>query len=406
MPLFNYKAVTTGGEVIEGQREGVDQAAVVQWLQHTGHIPLRAEPSETARRSLLPMLRRRGTRRIGRAELTAITEELAVLLKAGVPLEQALQIARDASDSDASVRLLGNVLEQVRGGKSFSAALETEHANFSALFVNIVRTAEAAGALDEGLAQLGEYLQREKALREEVVSATLYPLILFGVAVVSVGLILTYVIPKISELFVGYEDVLPLSTTLVIATAAFVTDYWWVFLLLVLTGLAILRQQLARPAGRLRWDRGVLRVPYLGELVVKIEVARLSRSLATLLGNGVPLINAIPLASGSLSNRSMAGAMTDAMDELKDGGTLSAMIAGIPHFPALALQLIKVGEETGNLEAMLAKMANVYEAETSKAVKRLLAVLEPVLIVGLGVIIGSVIMSIMVAIISVNDLPL
>lgn len=406
MPVFSYKAATTSGEIIEGRREGADQAAVVQWLQHAGYIPLRAEPSDKAPRKLVLPLRLRRTRRVGRAELAAITEELAVLLKSGVPLEQALQIARNATANDASAKLLGNVLEQVRGGKSFSAALEMEPASFPPLFINIVRTAEAAGALDEGLAQLGGYLQREKALREEIVSATLYPLILFGVAVVSIGLILTYVVPKISELFVGYEEVLPLSTMLVIGAAEFVGRYWWVLLLMLSGVLLILQRQLASPAGRLRWDRRLLRVPYVGDLLVRIEVARLSGSLATLLANGVPLVNAIPLASGSLGNRLMAGAMADAMDELKDGGSLSGMVAGVPHFPALALQLIKVGEETGNLEGMLAKMAAIYESETSKAIKRMLAVLEPLLIVGLGVVIGAIIMSIMVAIISVNDLPL
>lgn len=406
MALYQYKAVTTAGELIEGQHEEVDQAAVIRWIQGSGYIPIKVEPLGKGRRWLEWPTRfnRKGT--VGRNELYAITEALAVLLKAGIPLEQALVIAHDAADSDASARLLADVLDSVRGGDSFSAALEAESASFSPLFINIIRTSEAAGALDQGLAQLNEYLQREKALRDEILSATLYPLILLGVAVISIGLILAYVIPKVSELFIGYEELLPLSTAVVIASAEFVQGYWWLLLLLLLLLLLVLRQQLASPTGRLRWDARLLRLPYLGDLIAKVEVARLSRGLSTLLANGVPLVKALPLARGSLGNRVMAQAMEQAMGELKDGGSLAGMFANSPRFPALALQLIKVGEETGDLEGMLTKVASIYEDETAKAAKRMLAVLEPALIVGLGVAIGGIIMSIMVAIISVNELPL
>jgi len=406
MTVFRYRAVTTAGEIVEGQREEADQAAVVRWIQGAGNIPIKVEPLGTAGRWLdwLPHVGRRRT--VGRNELYGITEALAVLLKAGIPLEQALMIAQNTADSDASAKLLANVLDAVRGGDSFSSALETESGNFSPLFINIIRTSEAAGALDQGLERLNEYLQREKALRDEVVSATIYPLILFGVAVISIGLILAYVIPKVSELFVGYEELLPISTAIVIASAAFVRSYWWLILLGLLLGLLGLRHQLANPAGRMRWDARLLRVPYLGDLIAKIEVARLSRGLSTLLANGVPLVKALPLARGSLGNKVMDQALEQAMGELKDGGSLAGMFANTPRFPALALQLIKVGEETGNLEGMLTKVANIYEDETAKAAKRMLAVLEPALIVGLGVIIGGIIMSIMVAIISVNELPL
>lgn len=406
MPVFLYKAVTAGGEIIEGQREEADQAAVVRWIQHAGYIPLRAEPRETAQRRIRWTWRPHRSRRVSRTELGALTEELAVLLKAGVPLEQALQISRDVSDDEAGTKLLGALLEGVRGGKSFSAALEAEGRSFSPLFINIVRTSEAAGTLDQGLEQLNEHLQREKALRDEIVSATLYPLILCAVAIFSLGLILTYVIPKISELFVGYEEMLPLSTTVVIGTADFVTAYWWLLLSLALVLLLLIRHQLTLPSGKLRWDRSLLRLPVVGDLITKVEVARLSRSLATLLDNGVPLVNALPLACGSLSNSVLVQFMKESMEALKDGGTLSGMFAGAPFFPSLAQQLIKVGEETGNLEGMLAKVATIYEEETRKAARRMLSILEPVLIVGLGIVIGGIILSIMMAIISVNELPL
>lgn len=406
MAVFQYKAVTSAGELIEGRHEEVDQTAVIKWIQGAGNIPIKVEPLGKARKWLdwSPRFGRKGA--VGRNEMYGITEALSVLLKAGIPLEQALMIAQNTAENEATAKLLADVLETVRSGNSFSSALEAEGASFSPLFINIIRTSEAAGALDQGLEQLNEYLQREKALRDEVVSATLYPLILLGVAVISIGLILAYVIPKVSELFVGYEELLPLSTSIVIASAAFVRGYWWLILLLLLLALLVLRHQLASPAGRLRWDARLLRIPILGDLIAKIEVARLSRGLSTLLANGVPLVKALPLARGSLGNKVMDKAMEQAMAELKDGGSLAGMFANTPRFPPLALQLIKVGEETGKLEGMLTKVANIYEDETAKAAKRLLAVLEPTLIVGLGVVIGGIIMSVMAAIISVNELPL
>ncbi len=406
MPVFHYKAVTASGEVIEGQREDQDVADVIAWLQDSGYIPLRAEPVEKARRRLdLSLLRGRG-RRLGHKALADLTEELAVLIRSGIPLEEALQIARDTSHQETARALLDSVLDRVRNGMAFSAALEAEGSVFPPLYVNIVKTSEASGSLEQGLAQLSEYLQSEGRMRDEITSALIYPMVLLVVAVISIGLILTYVVPKISELFIGYEDMLPLSTLFVISAADFLGHYWWALLLAVLVLLLVLRQQLRNPRGRLRWDSALLRLPLLGDLLAKTEVARLSRSLATMLGNGVPLIEALPLARGAMSNRALAGVVEAGVDRLKDGGSFASVFADSPFFPSLALQLITVGERTGELDKMLARVAVVYENEVSKAGKRLLAVLEPLLIVGLGVVIGAIIMSIMVAIISVNDLPL
>ncbi len=406
MPVFHYKAVSSKGEVIEGEREEKDAAAVIGWLQGSGYIPLRAEPVEQARRRLslsLPVHRRKTLRA---ADLAAMTEELAVLLKAGVSLEEALGIVRSASDGEAVTRLLDNVIDRVRNGKSFSSALEAEGETFSSLYINIIKTAEAAGALGDGLAELSEHLQREKELRDEIVSATLYPLVLFVVAIISIGLILVYVVPKISELFIGYEDMLPLSTVVVIAAADFLGAYWWAVLLALAAVVVLFQRHVQTPSGRLWRDRRLLSLPVIGDLLAKIEVARFSRSMATMLGNGVPLISALPLAAGAMSNRVLVNLIDEGIDRVKDGQAFSSMFEDSPFFPSLALQLIRVGERTGELEGMLSKVAEIYEVEARKAARRMLSILEPLMIVGLGIIIGGIIMSIMVAIISVNELPL
>ncbi len=406
MPVFHYKAVSPHGEEVEGQREDVDEAAVIRWIQGSGLIPLHAERTEgSGRRFTLPSWKM-GRRALSSADLAALTEELSVLLKAGIALEEALSIARNASESPAVGRVLDRILEQVRNGASFSVALASASKVFSPFYINIVKTSEAAGTLGPGLGELSAYLQRERELKDEIVSATLYPLVLFVVALISIALILVFVVPKISALFVGYEEMLPLSTIVVIASAEFVATYWWAMLLGVLGGLLWIRHRLQMPVGRLRWDRRLLGLPVLGDLIAKIEVARFSRSMATMLGNGVPLMQALPLASGAMSNRVLSDLTRQGTEILKDGGSFSAIFAGAACFPTLALQLIKVGEQTGDLEGMLAKVAEIYEAEASKAARRMLSILEPVLIVGLGLVIGGIIMSIMVAIISVNELPL
>jgi general secretion pathway protein F len=405
VPLYHYKATTPEGQVREGEMEGADRKAIVASIQRAGHIPIRVAPA--ARRLGLRLgggLRwRRG---ITPAHAAALAQELASLLQAGLPLDRALDIAAEVAHDAHSEELIGRLREAVETGGALSDAMENEPAVFSALHVSMVRAAEASGNLGAGLARLADYLERSRALRERVVNALIYPAVLTGIAGISLLIVLAYVVPKITVLFSDAGAALPLPTRIVIGASELFHGYWWL-LLAAGVGVALyLRRSFARPSSRYRWDRRMLRTPVLGDLVRKLETARFARSMGTLIVNGVPVLNALSIARSTLSNRVLAQALAAAAETLKAGRGLAEPLVAEGLFPPLAVQLVRVGEETGRLGEMLLRVADIYDRETTTAMQRLLGLLEPALIVFLGVVIGGIIMSILMAIVSVNDLPL
>jgi general secretion pathway protein F len=404
--VYRYKAVTVDGDLLEGEMESSDQAGVIAHIQQSGNIPIRAEQART---DGLGALLRRGfvrARRLRPREIALFTQELSSLLHAGLPLDRSLQIMIEVTEDKRLQKLTTDIQEAVRGGAALSAALEAQKGVFSRFYISLIHAAEAAGTLDTSLARLADYLERNKALKDNVVSALLYPAILVSVAATSLIVILTYVVPQFMQLFDDLGRALPLSTQIVIGSAELLRDYGW---LLALAGVALVvyvRAQLARPAIRYRWDRRLLRVPLVGDLVRKMDMARLCRSLGTLVANGVPLLAGLAIAKDSLSNRVLSEAVTVAGDSLKAGRGLADQMVSTGLFPALGLQMVKVGEETGQLDEMLLRVADIYDREVATAVQRMLTLLEPVLIVGLGLVIAGIIMSILLAILSVNELPL
>lgn len=404
--LYHYKAVSTEGQLLEGEMESADRAGVIARIQESGHILIRAEPVAARRLGVLLRQALRRRRRLARRELALFTQELSSLLHAGLPLDRSLQIMIDIADDKRLRQLTVRVQQAVRGGAALSAALEMQDATFSRFYISLIRAAEAAGALDIGLTRLVEYLDRAKALRDSVTSALIYPAILATVAGVSLIVILSYVVPQFTQLFADMGKALPVSTQVVIAAAELLRNYGWALALLLVAGVLLIRVQLARPHVRYRWQRRVLRLPLVGDLARKLDMARLCRSLGTLLGNGVPLLNALAIAKESLSNGVLAEAVARAAENVKQGRGLADQLVAARLFPALGLQMIKVGEETGQLDVMLLRVADVYDREVGHAVQRMLTLLEPALIIGLGLMIAGIIMSILVAILSINELPL
>lgn len=404
MPQFSYKAVSATGQVLEGQMEARDQAAVVERLHATGSLPVRVEPLRaTASGGLLSLLWR-PARSVSQREVGVVTQELATLVRAGLPLDRALEIMIGIAENERVERVLVQIQEDVRGGSALAAALEAQGGAFSRLYISMIRAGEAGGAMDTVLDRLAEYLERAKALKDSVLSALIYPTILLVVAVASVVLLLVKVIPSFAQMFKDMGAALPLPTQIVMAAGELLTGYWWALLLAVAAVVIFMRRQLSHPAKRRRWDRRLLRWPLVGDLVAKVEVARFSRTLGTLVGNGVPLLTALSIVRETLGNQIMMEEVATAAEGLKSGQGLAQPLAAAGVFPPLAVHMIRVGEETGRLEEMLLQVANTYDREVQTAVKRLLAILEPVLILGLAVIIAGIIMSVLVAILGVNDL--
>lgn len=400
MGRFAYKAVRPDGEPVEGEVEAADEAAVIRHLQGAGLIPIQARPAcgFTLKR------RARRERGLTRKEVGVLTRELSTLLEAGLTLDRSLQILIDLSDEERIVKVLSTLQDRVRGGATFSAALEEQGGQFPRLYVNMVRAGEAGGALDGVLARLADYLERTAELRESVTSALVYPAILLFVAAASVILLLVFVVPQFTVLFQDMGTALPLPTRIVIAVGDLFRNWWWAFPAVVALIVGGVERWLRRPGARERLDRRLLALPLFGDLIWKMETARFCHTLSTLLKNGLPLLGALNLAKEVVGNRKLAGLLDEAGEELKRGRGLAGPVAQREILPQMALQMIRVGEESGSLDSMLAKVAEVYDKETQASVRRLLTLLEPVLIIGLGLLVAGIIISIIVPILGANEL--
>lgn len=403
MPTFSFRAVSQTGELHEDLMEASSESAVVERLQDQGLVPLTIESATAAGRRVARGRRKRG-KGFGRKQLIAVTRELAALLRAGLPLDRALEILIQLAENEDVESLLVRVRDSVRGGSNLSDALEEQEVVFGRFYLNMVRAGEAGGSTEVALSRLADYLERASALRETVVSALIYPAILFAVAVLSVLILLTFVVPQFAQLFDDMGRALPLPTRIVMAAGDVIAGYWWLMLGGTLLVIYLVRRLLQDPGRRKTLDRWMLHWPLLGELIAKLETARFSHTFGTLLQSGVPVLNALGIVRGTLSNTLMADSVADAADALKQGDRLGDALMRDGVFPAFAVHMIKVGEETGRMEEMLGQIAEIYDEEVRATVKRLLALVEPVLILGLGVLIAAIIMSILVAILAVNEL--
>jgi len=405
MPVFQYKAAATDGRVLEGRMEAASRDAVVQRLQSQGHIPIRAEEvlasAAPGMRSVPAAFWRRGAP----VDVQVLTTELSTLLNAGLPLDRVLELLKDLAAPDSETqRLLDDLYRRVRGGADLSAALGEHPRVFSTFYLNMVRAGEAGGALDVVTARLAEFLERSRAVRDTVVSATIYPAILLAVALLSLSLILAVVVPRISQMFDDAGEALPWYTQFVVGAGALVEQYWWLALIIIIGAGLWLRADYARAPGRLRWDRFMLNLPLAGELVRKIEAARFTRSLGTMLGNGVALLDAVAISGAIVSNAVIADGVRRAAISIREGGGVSAPLLREAVLPAMAVKLIRVGEESGHLEQMLLKIAEIYEREVDTTIQRMVAVLAPALVLILAGLILGIMVSLVMPIIMINQL--
>lgn len=405
MANFRYKAMTVSGAMISGAIEAPSEAFVIQHLRAQGHYPVSA--SVGANDDLLAALKRvlRISSRPSLRSLGIVTQELASLLQAGLELDRALSILVGLEDIGALRESFLAVRARVRDGASLADALSAD-ANFPHFYVSMVRAGELGGALEQALAKLADYVARSVAIREAIASALVYPIILLMTAGVSIIIILVFVLPEFEPLFAGAGKALPLPTRIVMGVGGFLRGYWWL-LVATFAGLGLwLRAALKNPVTRLRLDAFLLRLPIFGSLLTAIETERLSRTLGTLVANGVPLPAALAIAKDTLRNSVMADAVGRTASSLREGEGLAARLAQTRVFSPVTLDLIRVGEETGKLDEMLLRHADLDEQRIRHTVDRLIALLVPALTIVLGMIVAGLIASMMVAILSVNDLAL
>ncbi|MDB5361882.1 MAG: type secretion system protein [Rhodospirillales bacterium] len=407
MPAFRFTAIDAQGQVQRGTMEAPDQATVIDRLQRQGHVPMRAEPAEAGSRwaeiFTADLGRRRG---LGRQDVTDVTRELATMLAAGQDLDRALRFIVETAPSKRVATVMDRVREKVRGGSSLAAALAQEPQSFPKLHVGLVRAGEAGGALAETLDRLAGLLERERSLAATVQSALVYPALLLVAAIGSITVLIGYVLPQFVPLFAESGAELPTMTKMLIAfgTTMQVAGPWLLVLLAVLA--LALRQALKNDGFRRPVDRFLLRVPVLGGLLRESLAARFTRTLGTLLKNGVPLIAALTIVTETIGNLAAVAAIQTASDSAKGGAGLSKPLGEARIFPPRTIHLLRLGEETAQLSAMALKAAEIHEERTRIAVQRMVALLVPTITIAMGAAVAAIVGSLMMAMLGLNDLAL
>lgn len=402
MRNFQYKAATTDGRTIDGILTGDSREHVVMQLQSLGHIPIRID--ESVKRSTRSPLFTRRKKKVSEQQLADSTRDLATLLRAGVPLDRALSIMISLVEEPALISLLADVRQEVKQGATLADAMEKQGKVFSRFYLNLLRAGESSGTLELVLERLAEQMEANKEMRDALISALIYPAVLVFVAVTSVLILLTYVVPQFTQMFEGVDQILPLSTRITMGAGEFLQNYGWLLFAVIALIVWTIKRQLQTTDGALKWHQRLLDLPLAGTIIVKMEVARFARTLAILLHNGIPLLKALAIVKDTMSNQVLAAGIERVAGSLREGQSLAKPLAEVTDFPRFAIHMIGVGEQTGNLEEILQQVADTYDRDTQTTIKRALALLEPVLILVLGVIIAAVIISILVAILSVNDL--
>jgi len=404
MPKYRYTAVKDLAESVEGYMEAASKSAVINRLHASGHTPIRVHEVGVSSIAGIDVAELFRARRISHATLALITRQLAMLLRAGLALDEALSVVGELVDRKHEKECLRLLLERISSGATLADAMAVQTNVFPEFYVSMVRAGEAGASLEAVLGRLADFLERSIASKETVRSALLYPLVVAFVCCSSIAILFSFVIPRFRPLFEQAGDALPASARVLLAISDLINNFWWAGLLSILIILIAARWYLRDPTRRHQWDRLSLKMPLFGELIRKVEVVHFARTLGTLLKNGVSLLQALTITRETLRNRVFIEAVDSVIDHARSGKGLAEPLNRSKAFPALAVHLIRVGEEAGRQDEMLLDIADIFEAETRRTINRLLTLLGPALTVGMGVVVAAVIGSILTAVLSVYDL--
>jgi general secretion pathway protein F len=406
MPSYRYTAVSPAGELVQGLLDAPSEQAVIEKLRQQGSLPMRAEAADKSRGLLADLLTAEfgQGRALTGAEVANITRELAVMLGAGQDLDRALRFLVDTAANARMRSVLTQLRDAVRDGSPFATALAQNPQSFPRLYVGLIRAGEAGGMLAATLARLADLLERQRALRSSVLSALVYPAILVVTGIGAIVMLLTMVLPQFVPLFQQAGGALPAPTRFVIGLGDFFTNYGLYLLVLALVLVVAGRQALRRPAVRSVWDRTLLRLPVIGKLSSELLAARFSRTLGTLLQNGVPLVSALGIVLEVTDNKAGEAAVRAATESAKGGAGLSRPLQQSGIFPLRMVYLLRLGEETAQLGPMALRAAEIHEEQSRLGIERLVALLVPVLIILIGGAVAGIVSSLMLAMLSLNDL--
>ena len=405
METYNYEATTREGNIVTGSIEVANERSAADRLQDMGYFPLKIvkaiEQEGIVNRLLLSL---KGG--VKEKDIMTVTYQLGVLLDAGFPLEKSLTILSELADKKKLRELLEEIIAQVRSGKSFSESLAKFPNIFPLFYVNMIKAGEAGGFIEDSITRMAAYLENSQSLKEDVRSALIYPVLLIAVGGAAVVLLLTFVVPQFTQIFADMGEALPLPTIMLLAVSNALLNFWWIFLILFVAVYVLARRYLRSEKGRQSWDMIKFRLPVFGKLYKEAAVSRFARTLGTLLTSGVPILSAFEIVKGTLGSEKIAGIISSVKESTRKGRGIAEPLKNSDIFPPIAVHMVTVGEETGRLDEMLIKIADRFDIEVRTTAKRLLSLLEPVLILVMGVVIGFIVVSMLLAIFSINELPL
>jgi general secretion pathway protein F len=401
---FAYKATDSMGKIVEGLMEAPEEREVISKLQSLGYIPIKIGHRSKARSFSLDIDLMAFFRRISSKDVMNFTQQLSTLLSAGLPLEKSLSIVAELTEKKEFQNVITEILSGIQEGIAFADVLAKHPRVFSKLYVSMVKAGEAGGVLEMILERLVDFLESSQELKDYITSAMLYPMLLTGVCGLTIILLLTFVIPNFSTMFEDVGGSIPASAQLLLGMSEVLKSYWWVMAGTIGGVYFGIKKYLATENGKFKWDEIKLKLIMVKTLVQKIEVSRFSRTLGTLIQSGVPILQSLNIVKETIGNLVIARSLTGIHEGIKEGEGISKPLKSANTFPSLAIHMITVGEETGRLDEMLLKVADTYDQDVRNAIKRLISLLEPCLILFMALIVGSIVVTMLLAIISVNDI--
>jgi general secretion pathway protein F len=407
VPTFTYRAADRRGQTIEGVMEAADARGVVERLQRDAYFPIKVAPQSERRSALSLGSLGLGGRRVSGRDVLTFTHQLGTLVEAGLPLDRALVILEDLAPNPRLRAITTELLTGIRSGSSLAEAMAKHQPRpFSRLAVNMVRAGEKGGVLEATLKRLAELLEETQEFKETLISALIYPILLTAAGGAAVIFLLTFVIPRFVDIFKDLGQALPLPTQILLTVSGTIQQYWWFFGAAALCLVLAARMALGSASGRYRWDRLALKLPLFGEVVLKTETARFARILGTLLKSGVPVLTALGVVRDLSGNQVLGRAIDRVADGVRRGAGIAGPLKESQAFPAMAVHIVRVGEETGRLEEMLLKLAADLESEVRRLVKRLMGLLEPTIILVMGLIVGFIVVALLMAIFSITEVQM
>jgi general secretion pathway protein F len=405
MPVFAYKALNATGRSVEGLKEADSPKTLRTALRRDG-LFLTEVVGEHKAQSASPEVnvRRWVGGRIRADDVAVATRQMAVLVGAGIPLVDALTALVEQVDHERLKRVLSSVKQRVNEGSSLADALAQHPKAFGTLYVNMIRAGESSGALDVVLFRLADFTESQARLRAKIVGTLTYPAAMLVISMLVMGILFTVVIPKITKIFEDTKVTLPWTTRLLIGFSGFVYNWWWALLLLAVGAVLLFARWRRTPEGRARWDVWMLQVPIFGSLVRQVAIGRFARTLATLLKSGVPLLTSLDIVKNIVGNTRLASVIEQSRESIKEGESIAAPLKRSGEFPPLVYHMVAIGEKSGELEEMLGNVANAYDSQVETKIAALTSLLEPMMIVLMGVAVAFIVFSILMPILQVNTI--